>query len=268
MTNTQSSDFMHAWYEDYYTVTATSQTYGEFCLSLFGRDFAQHGFADMAQIDHLLAVAGLGPGCRVLDLGCGNGAMDEYISRCTGAQVTGVDYSAAAISAASAYAHRNPGQLTFLVANMAALPFAAASFATIIAVDTLYFTDLDDTIATLKTILTADGQLLAYYSQGANPQRPLAQFQRETLAPDKTDLALALTRHGFRLHTWDFTAADYQHALRKKALVAALKSRLVAEGNQFLFDNRYGEACGVIAACEAAAHARYLVRATLCGDPG
>ncbi|MCB0152230.1 MAG: class I SAM-dependent methyltransferase, partial [Caldilineaceae bacterium] len=106
----------------------------------------------------------------------------------------------------------------FEVADIATLPYPAASFTAVVAIDTLYFTDLDATLAQLKRILTASGQLLAYYAQGANPQTPVERFDRSTLAPACTDLGRALHRQGFAFETWDVTGADVRHARRKRAV--------------------------------------------------
>jgi len=67
-------------YSNYYKATHSSKVYGVFCDRVIGGNFAQHGFSDMAQLDRLLAFLNLRPGDRVLDLGCGNGTMAEYIS--------------------------------------------------------------------------------------------------------------------------------------------------------------------------------------------
>ena len=69
-----------AFYEHYYAAAATSPAYAAFCTRLFGRNYAQHGFADMAQVDLLLQVANLTPASRVLELGCGNGGIAAYIA--------------------------------------------------------------------------------------------------------------------------------------------------------------------------------------------
>ncbi|MBN1937027.1 MAG: hypothetical protein JW934_20380, partial [Anaerolineae bacterium] len=90
---------------------------------------------------------------------------------------------------------------------------------------------------------------------------PLERFSRATLPPDKTPLADVLTKHGLAFQSWDFTAADYAHAQLKKQVTEALKADFAAEGNSFLYDNRHGEAEGVMAAVKAGAHARYLYMA-------
>ena len=259
------TDSTLAFYE-HYTAAAASPAYAEFCTRLFGRNYAQHGFADMAQIDLLLQVAHLTPASRVLELGCGNGGIAAYIASVTDAQVTGIDYAQVAIAQAQALAAARPDRLTFQVADIGSLPFPPATFDAIIAIDTLYFTELTHTVRQLKTLLTPGGQLLAYYSQGANPQVPLAVFPKETLPPACTDLAVALREAGFAVFDLgSLTAADYRHAQCKQAVLEELQAAFVAEGADFLYASRIGEAHGVIAAVEASADARYLYRAVI-GD--
>jgi cyclopropane fatty-acyl-phospholipid synthase-like methyltransferase len=256
-----SERFMFDWYMRYYEATGHSRAYAEFCERVFGANFAQHGYADMAQVDALLAAARLGPESQALELGCGNGGIAEYVAAKTGARVTGIDFVPEAIRQAQERARRNP-RLSFLEMDMAALSFARAPFDAVISIDTLYFVEPEAILTTLRTLLAPGGRLLALYSHGADPEHPLATFARDTLPPQRTALGVALLANGFAFESWDFTQADYRHAQLKKAVISELRPALEAEGNQFLYDNRYGEACGVITAVEAGAHARYLYRAT------
>ncbi len=252
---------MFDFYTDYYRRAAASPAYGVFCSRVFGANCAQHGFADMAAVDRLIRTGELDATHRVLELGCGTGGIAAYLATTTGAHVTGIDYIPEAIHQAQVRVSAAPGRLHFEVADIGALPYAARSFTTVVAIDTLYFTDLDATLARLKSILTASGQLLAYYAQGANPQVPVEAFDRSTLAPACTDLGRALHRQGFAFETWDVTDADVYHARRKRAVLEELRPAFAAEGTLALYENRLGEANGVLAAWEAGCHARYLYRA-------
>jgi hypothetical protein len=78
-------------YVDFYAAASTSQASAAFCERVYGRNMSQHGYMTMTQLDRLIAVANLGPENRVLDLGCGNGMIAEYISDQTGAHVHGLD---------------------------------------------------------------------------------------------------------------------------------------------------------------------------------
>jgi len=254
------SESMWHWYRRYYASACQSAAHAAFCERLYGRDFCQHGFADMQQVGRLLGVLHLGPGRRVLELGCGSGGIAEHISDLTGAHVTGLDNVPEAIALAKQRALTRAERLGFVLDSMDHMEFPLASFDAIIAIDALYFTDLDTTVAQMKAVLKPGGEMGILYAHGADPQVPIAAFPRETLPPDRTPLARALQQHRLAYKTWDLTEDDYQHAQRKKQIVEELHAQFEAEGNLFLYENRRGEADGVMAAIEAGAHKRYLYR--------
>ena len=254
---------VYYWYNDYYAATRTSAAYAQFCERVFGRDFSQHGFSDMAQIEAMLERLDLGPGHRALDLGCGNGAMAEYIAQKTGAHVTGVDYIPEAIRQAQARAACRPDQLAFCVGDIrhladaqSTLPLRPHSFDALIAVDSLYFTDLHDTLRQMRALLAAGGQMALFY--GYNRYTSDQALDPSALGPEHTPLGKALCANGLCFEAPDFSRADYQHALLKKAVIEELRPALEAEGNLFLFESRYNEARGAIREYEAGASVRYL----------
>lgn len=247
-------------YQAYYTDAPRSAAYGNFCTRLFGRNFVQHGFADMAQVDLLLKTLNLSPADRVLEIGCGSGGISAYIAEVTGAHVTGIDFAQAAI--AQAHLMRSD-RLAFDVGDIAALPYANGDFTCIVSIDTLYFTDLETTIGKLKALLAPGGQMGLLYSCGADPGTPIAVFPREILPPDCTPPAVALQAHSLAYTALDVTAQDYAHAREKRRLLEEMHAAFEAEGMLWLLENRLGEACGVAAAFEAGAHARYLYHVRL-----
>jgi SAM-dependent methyltransferase len=246
------------WYRQYYEAVATSRAYAEFCRRTFGRDLGQHGFADMDQLDLLLQVTALGPGNRALDLGCGNGRIAEYLSDTSGAHLTGIDYIPTAIAQAMERTQAKRDRVSFGVGDISDPGIPPRSFDTLISVDTAYFVELEPALTRWRKLLTPGGQMALLYSHGANPETPIERFDRRSLPADKTPLGVALRSHGLSSDSWDLTEADYRHAQRKKLVLEELKEELECEGNGFLYENRYGEALGVIAAIEAGAHARYL----------
>jgi cyclopropane fatty-acyl-phospholipid synthase-like methyltransferase len=255
-----SAESMYEWYCRYYSAAPRSRAHALSCQRLYGRDFCQHGFADMQQVERLLGVLHLWPESRVLELGCGGGGIAEYISDLTGADVTGLDNVPEAISLAEKRALHKAERLRFVLGSMDRIELPEATFDAVVAIDALYFTDLDDTVAQMRAVLKPGEEVGIVYSHGANPEIPLALFPRETLSPDRTPLAQALHQHGFGYETWDLTEEDYQHAQRKKEIADGLRPQFKAEGNLFLYDNRHGEAEGVMAAIQAGAHKRYLYR--------
>jgi ubiquinone biosynthesis O-methyltransferase len=90
--------------------------------------------------DLILDLAGEVSGCRVLDVGCGDGAFAVALAR-RGASVTGIDQSAAMIDAARVRAARHHADVSFQVADAQRLPFADAAFDVVTAITILCFVD-------------------------------------------------------------------------------------------------------------------------------
>lgn len=250
---------MHDFYERFYAVVNESPTHAQFCERAFGRNLCQHGFADMGQLDALIAAVQPTPQHHLLDLGCGNGMIAEYISDLTGAQVTGLDYSEVAIQQAQARAAAKADRLAFLVGDINALALRPAAFDAILAIDTIYFSnDYAATIQQLVKALRPGGHLAFFYAHGIMPGMAVADFQLETLAPAQTPLGLALQASGLVFTTLDFTAEEYRLAQLRKQLLTELAADFQAEGIMFIYENRMGEAEGISRAIERKLHRRYL----------
>jgi cyclopropane fatty-acyl-phospholipid synthase-like methyltransferase len=214
----------------------------------------------MNQIEALLRAVRLAPGHRALDIGCGDGRISEYVSDQSGADVTGIDLIPAGIACALNRTKAKRSRLDFVAGDIGALKnlFPAARFDALISIDSLYFTDLIDTVRQMKTLLRPGGRMAIFYSHGADPWHPIESFPRETLAPDSGPLAAALRANGLRCEWWDFTEADYAHAKRTKAIVETLRPTYETAEDRFLCESRMGEAEGVMAAHGAVAQARHL----------
>ena len=130
----------------------------------------------MSQVASLLAFINLKPGDRALELGCGNGAMADYIAEHSGAHLTGIDYIPEAIRQANQRTRGRGKRLAFKVMDIGALNFPPESFDTIISIDTLYFTEIIiDHPADEEHLETwgADGHLLFAWGFPPQPSRDL-----------------------------------------------------------------------------------------------
>lgn len=258
---------MRDFYTAFYSVTEHSQAHHAFCERVFGMNLCQHGFADLAQLDLLLQVTQLGPAHRVLDLGCGNGMITEYLSDRTGAHITGLDYIPDAIRQAQKRTVAKSDRLSFLVGDINQLELPAGSYDAILSIDTMYFsTDYRATLRELKAALRPGGQMAILFSHGREPWAPKEQFLQETTLPDKTPLAVALKANGLAYRTWDLTRQDYELALQRKRVLSELKPQFEAEGALFIYENRTGDANGISQAIEDGLHARYLYHVELTHD--
>jgi len=257
---------MKDFYTAFYAAIQHSRAHARFCGRVFGRDLGQHGFADQAQLELLLQVLDLHPGQRVLDLGCGSGLISEYISDCTGAHLTGLDYIPEAIRQAQDRTAAKSERLEFVVGDINRLELPGGAFDAVVSIDTIYFgEDYAVTIEALKAALQPGGQMAFLYSHGREPWVPVSEFPKETLPPDSTPLAAALQANHLAFRTWDLTRQDYDLAQRRKAVLEDLKAEFEAEGNLFIFQNRLGDANGISQAIEEGLHARYLYH---CRTPG
>jgi ubiquinone/menaquinone biosynthesis C-methylase UbiE len=250
---------MFDFYDQFYRATATSEAHRLFCTRVFGLDLGQHGFADVPQLNALIAAAEIREGQRVIDLGCGNGMIAEYIADRSGAHVTGLDYVPEAIRQAGERTRSKADRLSFMVGDINALVLPASTYDVIVSIDTIYFSeDYAATLSALKTALRPGGRLAVLYSHGREPWVPVGEFDAKTLAATRTPLGEALTATGFAYVAADFTASEQRLAILRQEVLSDLREQFAAEGNLFIYENRLGDANGIRQACEEGLQRRYL----------
>jgi SAM-dependent methyltransferase len=244
----QEPDDEYQFYTRYYAAVATSHANAAYCQRLYGLNLCQHGFAEVAHLNQMLEFCSLNLQNRVLDLGCGNGLIAEYISDRSGAHITGIDFIPDAIRQTQDRTRNKRDRLDF----------TPHSFDTVLFIDTLYFTGIESAIQQILRLLKPGGGMCAFYSHSLEPGHPEESFSKDSLPAEKTPLGIALVRNNLSFQAWDFSRADYEHALRKYAIADELKIEFETEGNLFLYENHIAEAKGVAAAFEKGCHARYL----------
>jgi SAM-dependent methyltransferase len=255
---------MDQFYEDFYRMAAHSSVHAEFCERVFGKNLCQHGFADMAQLSLLMTVLQLNRNHHVLEVGCGNGMIAEYISDCTGAHFTGIDNSRTAILHASQRTAAKADRLTFLFGDINALSLSTRAYDVLISIDSLYFsTDYAYTIRHFRQALRPGGQMAILFTHDRAPWVPKEQFRAESVQADRTPLADSLKANGLSFNTYDLSREDYRLALLRKQVLSELRPRFEAENLMFIYENRMGDATGMSQAFEEGLLGRYLYHVRL-----
>src|ERR1043166_4288428 len=104
----------------------------------WGEDIGQNGWITASEQDRIIGWLSLGPGKRVLDIGCGAGGPSLRIAERTGATVVGVDIHPDGINEARRQAAARKLAASFQVADAReSLPFAEGSFDAIAWVDAI-----------------------------------------------------------------------------------------------------------------------------------
>ncbi|WP_113704618.1 class I SAM-dependent methyltransferase [Nonomuraea lactucae] len=170
---------------------------------------AELGFAGRRRLvfTQLAALAGIRPGERVLDVGCGTGYLTRILSPLAGpeGQVTGVDPAAPMIDHARSRAPRN---CSYQVGESQALPFPDGSFDLVVsslAVHHMPPSVRGEAVGEMFRVLRPGGRLLI--AEFRLPENPLAARLAGVLAghaarPTMPDLLAALVPGaGFRVES-------------------------------------------------------------------
>jgi len=224
-------------FSDWLIKSEQSRAYSKFCECLYGKDLCQCSMMSMKQLDRLLQLLALNSSSRVLDLGCGVGAITEYIGDSTGAAMTGIDFASGAIKRAQDRTRAKAERLAFQVQNLDNIGFPPGSFDAIICVDALGFVaDLEDLFARCKKILIPGGQMGLFHSQII-----AVEDSRDLLRADGTKPAQALRRNNLSFHAWDYTRDECDHWRRSKEIAEELKTEFEAEGYLELYESHLKE---------------------------
>lgn len=227
-----------SWYDAFYEAVEKSKAYAAYCVKAFGYDFSQQGFSDLRQIGFMLDKVHLRPGQKVLDIGCGNGKMVEYIADVCGVSGDGFDISAVAIEAARRRTAGKEDKLTFHAGSINEMQYGEESFDAVLSVDTLYFADdMKGIIREILHWLRPGGYFAAFFSEFRfTKDDPL-----EKLTPDGTGLARALKEEQIPYDVYSFTEGHYGVMQRKRKVLSGMRHAFEAEGTEMLYDNAFVE---------------------------
>jgi len=243
-----------SWYNSALLRSAKSQAHAQFCERVFGKNLYQFDVLDMEQLDTLINKMKLKVNDYILDIGCGLGKIDEYISDKTGAKFLGIDFAEELVKWALEQTTVKRDRLNYQVMNINDLDFPAATFDSIISIDSLYFVDdLNSTIKKLRKILKPKGRLGIFYAQYRAPHEPL-----KLLKPNGTKVALALKANGFSFEAINLTENGRNIWVKEIAAATDLKEQFEKEGNLDLCEGRLADSKETMAKIDNQQETRYF----------
>lgn len=220
-------------YEYFYKRLEKNKFFSTYCERVFGIDFSQDGFSDIGQITDLLKQADIKPEDKVLDIGCGNGKLAEYIADQTGATVYGFDYSKHAIRSARKRV-KGKKRLVFETGLIGDKDYPDNFFDVIISVDTMYFApDLNRFVHQLHGWLKPGGTFFAFYGEG--------NFDKRSNHWEETPLAAALRSNHITYEAQDFTYQHYELMKRKREVIEAMRDEFINSNISFYYQASVGQ---------------------------
>lgn len=146
-------------------------------------EFARHRLARPEVVEGLAAGAGLKPGSRVLEVGCGTGNYMAALDRVAGCECWGIDPSGEMLSVAMA----RPGGASLGFGRAERLDFPGGYFSLVFSVDVIHY--VDDRSAYFQEafrVLDEGGRLCTVTDSEWNirNRQPLAEYFPETVDVD------------------------------------------------------------------------------------
>lgn len=211
---------IYYWYREYHSAVENSQAFDEFSKRLFGENLGQHDFTDISQLHMMLEKVHLDSGSSVLDIGCGNGKVAEYISDLTGTKVTGIDYIPEAIETARKRTASKSHRLNFQIGDIENPADPGNSFDLVLSIDSMYFSDADILLTVWKQLLKPNSHMVIFY-----------------LSLDGSNISAVLEKHGLFYDVYDLSREHWNHMQQKHAIVNKMKEKFELEGNLFVWEN-------------------------------
>ena len=136
------------------SLTGLPDAYRRWRASRLGR------VTDALEEDLILKLVGASQGRRILDVGCGDGALATALAR-RGAILTGVDTDPRMLAAGRERARAETVEITLVEGNAGALPFPDETFDVVLAVTVLCFAgDAERAVGEMARVLKPGGRLV------------------------------------------------------------------------------------------------------------
>lgn len=223
-------------YDNFFHMEKESIAHSLFCEKVYGANLSQHGLIDQAELSILIELLQKAQPSKILDIGCGNGRITEWIAEQTQIACVGIDISSEGIQIAQERTKANP-LLRFEVGNLNNLQLTE-QYGSVLFLDTLYYSsNMKNTITQVLELLEQGCSIYAYFSQWIMDESYSANLQ-----PDNTYLAKVVHEMNLNYAFTDLSESGKKHWKRKLEVLDLMKKDFIAEGNTALWEYRYREA--------------------------
>lgn len=223
-------------YDNYFTLEQVSKAHSVFCEKVYGIDMSQHGLIDHGELLVLIDKINTFKPTTILDIGCGNGRITEWISQQTQTTCVGIDISSEAVKLANERTKRN-NKLHFIEGNLNFLKGLQQQDC-ILFLDTLYYANsIAGTLKQAIELLHHKGRIYAYFSQWI-----MDANYKENLLADNTHIAKVLQQLNVNYSYSDLTISGLHHWARKLEILHQMKKDFFDEGSKDLWKYRFREA--------------------------
>lgn len=207
-------------------MASESEVLKKYCKKAFGEDFSQDGFSDIIQLNKILGMVELDANASVLDIGCGNGKMLEYIHNKIGAEIYGFDYSENAIESAM---QRIGNCGCFQVALIGDIDYKENKFDLITSMDTIYFApDMSAFVSQIYKWLKPNGSFICGYQEG--------DVMDKTENDDTTILAKAFKQNGLKYSVFNYTKETYEMLKHKREVILSMQDDFKMAGIEMWYE--------------------------------
>ncbi len=207
-------------YQQFYQMAGTSPAFSAFCQDAFGADFSQDGFSDLQQVDMILEYIPTISNPHILDIGCGNGKMLQYLQQKTDGYIYGFDYSENAIQQAI---HRCHKKSEFQVGVIGEIDYPSHSFDIAISMDSIYFAqDMTQFTGQVSRWLKPGGIFFIGYEEG--------DVMPKTFNSETTVLAQSLRQNHISYQTRDLTRQTWELLKKKRESILRHQKNFEEEG--------------------------------------
>lgn len=210
---------------------SSSEAYLNYCTDIYGYKMCLFNMMDKTQLDFLFNSISISKNDSILDLGCGNGCILNYLMQKYDCHGVGIDQLDKEIFM------KYNGLVTYIDGSFDELEFYGICPNITISVDSLYFSNKLNRL--LNTLTNQKGnRIYLYYSQYIFDEN---QEDKDILKCDYTRLARSLKKAGIIYKTIDYSENERRLYERAIQVLPKYEDTFKQEGNWDLFEKKMNE---------------------------